>query len=541
MEETRYLLRWPATYQTRLGRSESGELIIVKRPRSRPTSPCLLDLPDELLVWIVKLAATPVRPKELPPSGFADCGHKSSQFDYTWDFADGFRDAVALSIVCRRLNHLVTPVLYREIHPGVECRCVYRGKVQDYGVTLPYVPGALPPTNNGTQLPPAKELGGRWFHNMSWKATAHLHRTLSQNKLLRGHCRELHLSQEDQDRHGRYWVRRWGIYKDLLQWANRATIVTISLWGNAEFWQSIPEMVKDMKSLETLHVNSRGAGWLSKVLRNAPNLKTVRISGLDTAPRDEGPTGISPLKTLEIGFWEGFPEEIPHVLQIPAGLEHFKVERPNKSLRRSCHFTLPIILAALTPHKSTLRTLDTGKTYPYTRGRGHVIPDDRGDLRDPFYNINLSDFTALESLTLWNKLIQPKISKAHGHDAILSVPNLRKFTWRFPIVSDTTCKHHILREFEEQEEEWLLTLAQTAMERNHPLEHIHIEGSDIMGLIAFPEIYPWDRMDRVATLIQPGGITLTRDEPSISREVFDKIVDYEVEHWHNPRRPPRGY
>lgn len=104
----RYLAGRGPGRDTVLGRSEAGQLIIIRPPTPATSvqngvlSIGLISLPDELLVVILELAT-----HELRHHGRFGGGHLNH--------ADKYRDAVALLAVCRRFRRIITPFFYRTL------------------------------------------------------------------------------------------------------------------------------------------------------------------------------------------------------------------------------------------------------------------------------------------------------------------------------------------------------------------------------------------------------------------------------------------
>ena len=126
---------------------------------------------------------------------------------------DRLREAVSLSIVCRRFHRLVAPYLYRDLEFA----------------PMP-VPDAdaIPP---GTTPSPQSEvwLPGGHFETISQRATKHLHRTLVENPSLRKHCKTLKISVDGSPAH-RFptYPDQWPILVDLLATLTETKKLTIN-------------------------------------------------------------------------------------------------------------------------------------------------------------------------------------------------------------------------------------------------------------------------------------------------------------------------
>ena len=121
-----------------------------------------------------------------------------------------------------------------------------------------------------------------------------------------------------------------------------------------------------------------------------------------------------------------------------------------------------------------------------------------------------------------------------GYEANILAPNLQKFTWRFTgddgwddEDDGEEIREVTLLDFGQPQEDWLRRLAAAARMRNSPLHQIHIQyapDDSFHDGLAVTTIYPWDRMDRIAGDILNGGIQLSYDPPSITREAFQNLI-----------------
>lgn len=96
---------WFPDGQKRLGRSASNKLIIINPPPPPPAERGLFLLPDEIFLRIVQAATEPDSPADYYASD---------------NLVDKYRLFVAPSVVCRRFNRLVTPLLYNDIDISLE-------------------------------------------------------------------------------------------------------------------------------------------------------------------------------------------------------------------------------------------------------------------------------------------------------------------------------------------------------------------------------------------------------------------------------------
>lgn len=158
--------------------------------------------------------------------------------------------------------------------------------------------------------------------------------------------------------------------------------------------------------------------------------------------------------------------------------------------------------SALSPHKSTLRTLFIG-----------ALPE------SSLAGFDLRDFARLEKLSLsyWATGCDA------GTEARLLAPRLRAFTWSFHIIPGNQRQDETYFNFEEQQEIWLRGLAHNAIEQRVPLRKIHItfEPSDYRTPSETgTDESPWDRMARLKKEMRGAGISLSYDEACISGTYF---------------------
>lgn len=142
-------------------------------------------------------------------------------------------------------------------------------------------------------------------------------------------------------------------------------------------------------------------------------------------------------------------------------------------------------------------------------------------LQQGLYSFNMAEFRSLKVLWLAHDLTGTDPESV----ANLLAPNLEVFHWN--LMLEDQRQGESLDTFEKREEDWLRAFAAAAIAGNSTLRHIKIRF--------FPEAqifrqdktgveYPWDRMDRIASEIQPHGIHLSYSPISVSRERFNALV-----------------
>ncbi|KAK3377086.1 hypothetical protein B0T24DRAFT_235111 [Lasiosphaeria ovina] len=436
----------------------------------RPPISAILCVPDELLAQILELVlAYPTRSWWAP------------------DFDKFFRTSVSVMLVCRRFRRLATPYLYRHVEVAA-------------GSVGPNFPAASP------------------------RATRHLHRTFSQDPSLRRYCRILHVHFAASDSEA-----PWQIVDDLATWLVGTQHLLIDGafdpgdWDDWPFsirrtvrsghnlkrtWDFIRTAFRNMASLEEVSIRT-GNGLLSlwtiiHNLRHAVHLRVVSLAGVSctgsTLPDNAFQTRSALITSLRLSNFQDGPENLRRLLLFPAKLEEFSFA--SFRLDRTGPWNLSVVASALSPHKSTLRSLLVGSL---------------GEKSGSLTGVDLSEFTRLEELSLsyW------ATGSEAGTEAQLLAPGLRAFSWSFHLEDQQSESYF---DFQEPQEKWLRTLVHTAVEERVPLRKLQITfvPSDYgKPGEARPKEWPWDCMDRVVGKeMQDLGVTLSHGEPTISRKDF---------------------
>lgn len=166
-------------------------------------------------------------------------------------------------------------------------------------------------------------------------------------------------------------------------------------------------------------------------------------------------------------------------------------------------WSLAILQPILAIHKSTLRSISI-----------RCINEPGLD------GFDLHDFESLEELCL-------SYQTTNGTADIHLIPNLlaprlRIFHWDLTL-EDQQC-NETLECFQQKEEDWLRTLALTAVSQGCPLRGIEITFTPLFSYY-FDGVYPWDRMDALGRELQPHGIQVGYNPPSTSREEYMDILN----------------
>lgn len=152
-------------------------------------------------------------------------------------------------------------------------------------------------------------------------------------------------------------------------------------------------------------------------------------------------------------------------------------------------------------------------------------------------SFDVTDFPLLEDLSLsrWNTMVHWVGADPWSRDNVVSsvtylkllAPRLRKFCWQWAGV-DQQCSEGISN-FDQADEDWLRGLALAAIARKIPLQSIKVDFNPDVGFFSpgsnntKPEVYPYDRIDRVAAEVRPAGITIEYPTPSISKQRFESV------------------
>ena len=150
-------------------------------------------------------------------------------------------------------------------------------------------------------------------------------------------------------------------------------------------------------------------------------------------------------------------------------------------------------------HKDTLKTLDIGCISPL--GRRHLF--------------DLSDFRALEELTLSRDLMAANLGSSVSDANALLAPNLKTFGWSFTICHrgcESSCN------FGDGEETWLRGFLETAIARQSTLTRIKITYLPYLWKPNLQDDYPWDRMDAIRDDFRSFGLVIHYNSPTYTRE-----------------------
>ena len=492
------------TRQAILGRSGCNTLVITMPPAigtrstltTQPNNNAgIMRLPDELLLQVVKYVAYPI----LSQLG----GHVKN-----------YADSAALAKTCLRFYRLTIPVMYSRLFVSI---------------------------NSITSNSPS----------MSAIAARKLHQTLSQNPWLRQHCRALHLGIGDTT-HPKIQLP---IVEDL---AHRLTQTRrLSIHGGFQTaakgtWSVIRTAVAHMPLLEEVHLHREGRGLclpdVFEALGSAAHLRVLHLGGISPTPHSvswgafkvrpansvansancysKGPVlitmpswracpqkGSSSLSSLSITDFSDSPAHLANLMSWPARLESFSFKRMYSN--EFGPWTLPTVLSALHQHKASLQTLSLG---------GWCVQ--RG-----FSWFDFAKFDSLQSLSLPACATGCRIGDISWD--VLKVTRLQVFRWSLAREGED-CES--LFDFGQQHEDWLRAFAIGAWERKLPLRRIEIEYQpfswsvwEMEGGVSRPEVYPWDRMDRLKSEMQEMGILLSYDTPTVSRDEFEGKPEVRVD------------
>lgn len=186
------------------------------------------------------------------------------------------------------------------------------------------------------------------------------------------------------------------------------------------------------------------------------------------------------------------------------------------------HFSdLAHLRSTLSVHEQTLRVLDLRFIEPNLDSSSSYDGDEPSVIS--FFDFR--PFTALTHLTL-DRVTITLVDHRFVHH--LLAPNLRVFTW--DLVYDDEMERNS-NDLNEDEERWLCALARAVADiRNNPrdtdqniaLRLVNIEYAPYDICIASNQMYPWDRLERAEQVMNEAGIQLRWDEPTVSKEEYER-------------------
>ena len=438
---------------------------LLGRPASRPH---ILELPHELLTRIIQL----------------------SQPSVESDVREQHGAALSLIRACRRFRQIATIYLYDELDVQFGQSNVVDSKKQE--------------------------------------ATKLLHRTLEENPPLRPLCRTLWLALHHMNPD--HVAAQIDMALDFVLWLNGVRRLSIS-GSPADFrddWPILPTAIASMPHLNELSVQNQlwGVVRLHKLLDTLPCPPTLKLSGrfLDTVAFDTfdfaEKEGTALFNSLVVYDWDETPQDLSLLLKWPARLEQFSYlfqREMGWGALWSANLllfgwsldtpSLSSICRALEPHRTSLRSLTIG-------------PPGKYDLEE----FELTRFDKLEELSL-ARTATGGDDEAHRVAKFLA-PNLETFRWTFA----ESCAVTTLSDWF-YSRRWLRAFIQAARSGGCPLRLIEIEYSP---LAVFgdrkrrePQTfeYPWDELARIRSELQPAGIHLLYDPPSITRHQFNAVFD----------------
>ncbi|KAI1447829.1 hypothetical protein F5Y02DRAFT_355425 [Annulohypoxylon stygium] len=335
--------------QLHLGPSVKGTLKIVDFPvynGSKTLRDSPFDkLPDELVQAILEFA--------FPLSEVTD-----------------YRSAYAVTLSCRRLYRLVTPLLYHRI---------------DYQLPFSKLTNKLMRMNQSNQL----------------------------------YCRELHIecsdmfgTMSDED-----WVTTTAFLTKFSKTRNLVVHGGFTRHGT-ELWPLTCKLLASMSSLQHLTLNRQYWGLLLPRVKQyvqSLSLKSLKIHGVSKSrevPR--GLCGPASFSDLELSDYEEDAKATRDLIRWPRKLTRFHFE----SFYNNRHYMdLTMFGIWLSVHKEVLGEISIG--YLSSGSKGKII--------------DLSQFTALKALTLSRYSFSDDLKSCADDARLVLAPNLEKFTWSFSI------------------------------------------------------------------------------------------------------------
>lgn len=107
-------------------------------------------------------------------------------------------------------------------------------------------------------------------------------------------------------------------------------------------------------------------------------------------------------------------------------------------------------------------------------------------------------------------------------------PRLRTFTWSFTRIGQTD---ETIDCFTESRANWLRRFITLAIDRKSALRKVHIDLSirdwypSHMYMTEDSYVYPVDRMDWIAAEFEPYGVSVTHEEPDITKEEINQMIE----------------
>ncbi|KAH8692381.1 hypothetical protein BGW36DRAFT_387494 [Talaromyces proteolyticus] len=433
----------------------------------------ILRLPDELLDNIICKAA--YLPENSP-----------SMRSWHYTNVELYGTLATLCLVCQRLNRLAMPYLYAD--PMIYC----------------YKP----------------------LHSQPKQATRLIHRSCRENPSLWPLCRRLIIHYEDRDVVDRENRKNPYLYvaMDSVTWFTAAkSLVIMGLGRDERAWILLRSALEHITGLTLLSLRSHIGYNISipqvvEILSDfkLQDIRTLHLEGISIGGdalswrKLQEKAGTARFTELELLSFLQTPDVLRDLVRWPAHLEKFALEHTYGS----CYSVLGLYtdwsLATLQPilsiHKSTLRSISIRCI--------NVGGLDGFDLRE---------FENLEELSLSYQ------STKHTADIHLIpnllAPQLRVFHWDLTL-EDQQCNES-LGFFEQKEEDWLRTLALTAVTRGCPMRRIEITFTPLYTYY-FAGVYPWDRMDALGRELHPHGVQVYYNPPSTSREEYMEILNRTV-------------
>ncbi|KAI2464468.1 hypothetical protein F4781DRAFT_70353 [Annulohypoxylon bovei var. microspora] len=386
--------------------------------------------------------------------------------------------ARALTMACRRFNGLATPLLYKYLH-----------------FDLPFKP----------------------------KSRALLR--IDTSHLL--HCRELHVRCSDMN--GAMTNTDWQITGDFLTKCTK--VRRLSIHGGytrhgVELWPLTMNLLANMPVLQHLSLARQYWGLLLPRVKKyivSTSLRHLSINGVSEskeAPRWKSmPASFTELRLSD---YEEDAAATADLIKWPKNLRHFYFE---SFYNNRHHMDLAMFGSWLSSHKDTLEEIYIGYLSAFSKGT----------------LIDVSEFSALNSLTLSRYSFSDDLESCAADASLLLAPGLETFTWSFSIY-DQHCESWDA--IGENEERWLRQFAEAAASKSIPLKRIHIIFDPDYWGYQVEDGYPWDRLDRVKVYSRQLNIELSYTKPALTKEEWlnhiteeKKMVEENTHHSGPPYSP----
>ncbi|PVH99441.1 hypothetical protein DM02DRAFT_564599 [Periconia macrospinosa] len=451
---------------------------------SAPSSarkPYILQLPDEILIAIVKFAA-----RKSSSGALHICNECLDTCRFSWDEHAtrpwDYHSLQTLSLVCRRFTKIAQPQLFRTIH----FRTIH------FRNLVPMVPPTI--------------------------AVRRLYNTLRQNPHFQQHCRSISIYIKNNEV-GDGLPNNYIVANHFARCLTR--IRCLKIYGgfenrgprscNESTWALIRLFVAYCRDIEHLQISRWGSCLLPLDLLfkwlDFPKLKALSVHGishwehgrLELEPRMRR---TAPFTSLIISSSKERLEGISLLIQWPALLTRVHFSGYGGRDEVMDYSTLEKLLLI---HKDTLKYI----AIQYIR------------LEDDSRVFNATLFPNLEFLELSRWDTHPSSVHFRADDVNVLGPKLKTFCWNFNVGG-----YESWTAFDEASSLWISNLANATVACNAALRRIELRLCPRYSEPREETIYPWDLIDDLRDkVLRPKGIDLSYNDPPILKEKWREYLD----------------